>query len=127
MLSFTLLLPLLFSSCTKESTIEKTVDELLINEWVHSYEEDTVGDRQTYRPFDKIGYPLSRGRRYFVLQKNKECAYLELAPNDAHQQRTGSWELVSGAHLILRNKSGETVTNMEIFELTADRLILSSW
>jgi hypothetical protein len=124
---FVLLLALsILTSCTKEKSLAQKSDDYLLKEWVHSYEEETSTEEQIYRPFDLIGYPLSRYRNFYFFKENQVCEYLELAPNDAHQVRTGSWELVSGTDiLIIRDKSGQPIATMEIIELTEDRLVLS--
>lgn len=101
------------------------MDPLLINCWKYSYEETTSDNSKVYRPCDSMEFPPSRFRSTFIFKENNDCEYLELAPNDAHFFKNGSWEYESESRIILiKDEGNQVIQKLVVMDLTADKLVV---
>jgi hypothetical protein len=88
----------------------------LMQQWMHSREEDT-GDLRVYRPAD-YEFPPARGRRGFELKPGGELAIYGPGASDKPEATTGRWES-SGAG---RVKLGGD--EFEIVSVSPDKLVV---
>jgi hypothetical protein len=97
----------------------------LLQRWVRSTEDERAGDDvQAFRPSIARTFPPSRFRMIYEFQPNGECAWLALAPDDAHQMRRGSWSFDPVDPSVLRIVQGDTTNRFLIVELTKQVLKL---
>ncbi|WP_367392345.1 hypothetical protein [Lewinella sp. LCG006] len=114
-----------FTACdqAKDAAIFDT--ELLLNCWTHVHEE-LLEEGRYFQPCDFSDLPISRFRATYEFQEGGVCTYMVLAPNDAHYSLTGTWEYDAGnAHLKIYDTDQVIVADLEILELTKNRLIVS--
>jgi hypothetical protein len=97
--------------------------ELLHQQWVHAYEEDTPTE-VVYRP---AGHPLppARGRQGFELRPDQTVTNIGIGRTDAPEETAGSWELEEKEVPVLRITldTGESQA-MKITSVEPDRLVL---
>ena len=93
----------------------------LIQEWIHSHEEDK-GKTMVFRP-PSYDFPLSRGRQSLNLQKGGLLTEGGPGPTDRSQSSDGTWQ-VDGKTLMLQ-KPGEAERKFEIASSSPDKLVLN--
>jgi hypothetical protein len=97
--------------------------ELLHQQWVHAYEEDTPTEA-VYRP---AGYslPRARGRTGFELRPDQTVTNIGIGPTDKPEEATGSWELEEDdvPTVQIRLNTGET-QQLPILSVEKDRLVV---
>jgi hypothetical protein len=97
--------------------------ELLHQQWVHAYEEDTPTEA-VYRP---AGYelPPARGRSGFELRPDQTVTNVGIGPTDVPEETTGSWELEEDDVPTVRIhlNTGET-QKLPIISVEKDRLVV---
>ncbi len=114
-----------FSACDQAKNPAIVDPELLLNCWMHVHEE-AVPEGRYFQPCDFSNLPPSRFRASYNFQEGGVCTYAVLAPNDAHYSLTGSWEYdPENTHLKIYDADHVLVTDFEVLELTANRLIVN--
>ena len=92
----------IFKSCSKSATESTGIDlKDLYTTWVHSYEEDSNNEIDTYRPDDYLEFPASRFRMKYVFSPNSTCQWLVLADDDGHYLESGTWEAMGSSELTI--------------------------
>jgi hypothetical protein len=92
---------------------------------MRSTEEEGAGDDvQVFRPANSRTFPPSRFRMIYEFQRNGECAWLALAPDDAHQMRRGAWSFDPVDPSVIRIVRDNTTDRFLIVELTKQVLKL---
>lgn len=115
------------SACTRVSDPamdDNPLLEVLTRHWVHSYEEEiSQSDMiELYRPDGYKPFAPSWFRMQYVFKRNGTCEWMELAPNDAHTMKPGTWTFdAEHPDVIHIRQAGRTVT-YRIIELTAEKL-----
>jgi hypothetical protein len=110
-----------FEERTQMSDQETTL--LLMQRWMHSYEEDTETE-QVFRPSD-YDFPPSRGRTGFECKSNGILWQFGPGPSDRPQAKEGAWELAEGDVLFLSTHSPSAEKRcMKIVALEKDKLVL---
>ena len=105
--------------CPESAESTMSLQALLTQHWVHSYEED-VDDLQVYRPVD-YSFPLSRGRSGFEVQENGKFIYYSIGPTDRPQAILGDWELITDTRIRVALEEGESQPFvLEIIEVGED-------
>ena len=67
----------------------------LVGSWTHSMEEDSFGSTTDwYRPSQSRDFAYDWFRMRYDFFADGTCEYWWLSPNDAHEMRPGTWELV---------------------------------
>ncbi len=95
----------------------------LCQHWVHSVEEEKPGDKeQVFRPSAFKVFPPSRFRMACKFSANKDFEWLELASNDAHGFKKGTWSIDPTDKALLHLVKGGTQESYRITSLTKDRL-----
>ncbi len=96
---------------------------MLCQHWVHSVEEEKAdGKEQVFRPAAYKVFPPSRFRMALKFSSNKDLEWLELASNDAHGFKKGTWSIDPADKLLLHLVKGEAHESYRITSLTKDRL-----
>jgi hypothetical protein len=97
--------------------------DLLHQQWVHAYEEDTPTEA-VYRPAD-YQLPRARGRTGFELKPDQTVTNVGIGRTDAPEETTGSWELEEGdvSTVRIHLNTGET-QELPILSLERDRLVV---
>jgi hypothetical protein len=114
-----------FTACDQTSAATTPDPEFLLNCWTHVHEE-VVEEGRYFQPCDFANLPPSRFRAIYNFQEGGVCIYAVLAPNDAHYSLTGTWSYdAENAHLKIYDADQVLVTDFEILELTANRLIVN--
>lgn len=91
----------------------------LCQHWVHSSEEEKTGGAvQVFRPAGSREFPPSRFRMAYEFDRNGECEWLFLSPDDAHHFKTGKWVLDASDKRLLQISANETTKSYRIAELT---------
>lgn len=99
------------------------VDPSLLNQkWLHSHEEDTAGEI-VYRP-SGFKFPPSRGRTGFELRPDGTAHVLGIAPTDAPDQHTGTWNIGDERQLTVHVPSLQETQSMTVLSVSPDRLVL---
>jgi len=94
----------------------------LLGCWTDSREENT-DNTNIYRPCDFKSFPISRFRFKMDLKENGSCAYLYLAPNDAHHMKDGTWTFDENTKTLkIFNASNEVIKNFIIAKVGEDIL-----
>lgn len=115
------LLVIAFISCTTNSSSSIDIS-LLLNEWVHLYEED-ADSVQTYRPADYMEFPPSRYRQRYIFEESGNAEWLVLSPTDAHYFESGKWLYdETENHLIITDSTDTHLKRFKIISLEPDLL-----
>ena len=113
----------MISSCDKTQEDEEPINDLLLNCWIDSYEENITLDNQLYRPCDFKVFEQSRFRFSFELKENNICEYLALSIVDAHMLVDGTWELNDTKdEVTIFNMDGNFHLKLDIIEIDKDFL-----
>ena len=73
-------------------TAKAIMPDAFFNCWRASYEEDDEKTNiKNYRPCDYKEFRAAMYRQSITFDKNGQCDYLQLAPNDAHFFVKGKW------------------------------------
>jgi hypothetical protein len=98
--------------------------DLLHQEWVHAYEEDTPTDA-VYRPAHYELPPARGGRTGFELRPDQTVTNVGIGRTDVPEETTGSWELEEDDVPTVRIhlNTGET-RRLPILSLEKDRLVV---
>lgn len=121
---------LLASTCQEDANDPPPTDEikaeLLLNCWVHVYEEDPDVYRQVYQVCElSEELPPSRFRATYTFLEDGVCEYLALSPVDAHHTATGTWEFDKENHQVkVYDKNGALVITMTILEIGEERMVV---
>lgn len=117
-LSTYIYITILLISCGSDPKENMLQEELLINCWTHSIEEDPDGSTQIYRLCQSMVFPASRFRMTFDLKANGTCEYLELSPVDAHNMVNGTWTFDEvSQRLMLFAEKGDPAFMMKVERL----------
>lgn len=112
-------------SCRKSDNSEKFATQFLIKCWTHSYEEESTSGEKIYRPCDFTTFPISRFREKLTFRVGGSVEYYEIAANDAHLRKEGTWELTGdGKIIVINDQDGQMILEMEIERLEKDLLIV---
>lgn len=99
--------------------------------WIDSHEENEKGSKiLIYRPCDYYKrFTSSRFRAKFEFNKNGQCSFLVLAPDDAHYMTTGSWKFIDNQRsiLIIKDTAGKIVYQYKIVSVSNDMLKLEGY
>ncbi|MCH8330627.1 MAG: hypothetical protein IH946_04490 [Bacteroidetes bacterium] len=103
---------------------EPNADLPLLNGcWTRSYEEESSGDHEIFRPCDYREFSPSWFRKVYVFKENNECEYLVLSPVDAHYFENGRWQYFPKTKQIsIRNMDNQIVETFKITKLKKDLL-----
>jgi hypothetical protein len=103
--------------------IDRKSEGLLLQRWMHSYEEDTETE-QVFRPMG-YNFPPARGRNGFEFGSDGTLLRISPGPSDRPQAERGTWELVQGDVLVLSpGKRTGKVQRAKIVDLRKDKLVL---
>jgi hypothetical protein len=122
---------LLASTCHEDANDPppaKEIDsELLLNCWVHVYEENPDVYSQVYQVCElSEELPPSRFRATYTFLEDGICKYLALSPIDAHYTATGTWEFDKGNRQVkVYDENGDLVITMTIIEIGEERMVVS--
>lgn len=97
---------------TLVSCYSQTANKDLLGKWTHVYEEDHDG-LKVYQKGDSLNLPPARFRQIFVLEKDYQCKFGNLAPNDAHTFKEGSYK-VSEDILFINDLNGELLFKFKV-------------
>ncbi|HBS88072.1 MAG: hypothetical protein A2W91_09835 [Bacteroidetes bacterium GWF2_38_335] len=76
----------------------------LTGSWIDSFEEKEEGfGGVVLRPYNFKYFPQAWFRFSINLEKDSECSWLVLAPDDAHYFKTGTWTFDEGTNEIKVN------------------------
>lgn len=113
-----------FISCHKSENVVTNVNannistDLLKNHWVRSDEEE-IDSVRLFRPNDYKEFPVSRFRQIYNFKDSGKCAYLVLAPNDAHYFDEGTWKYdANNQTLEIIDSNNSIVNRYKIVSLT---------
>lgn len=92
----------------------------LINDWRHSYEEDT----QQFKIYRPVGYefPLGWGRSGMKIEPNGNFTLFYIAPNDAIATAKGKWQLHKNIFTVTYIDPERSELSLEIHQV--DKTIL---
>ncbi len=111
---------LLLGCNTTGSFGTEILPELLINDWVHSFEEDAGDNISIYRPADYKEFPISMYRQEYKLLDDGNCEFLVMSGDDAHYFRAGVWQYFEDSkQLYIGEIIGMPFEAYTIVELTA--------
>jgi hypothetical protein len=104
--------------------MKKNIDrDALIQQWVHSHEEDTATET-VFRPAS-FAFPRSRGRSAMALKPDGELVETGPGPTDRPQESQGAWKLEGDDTLSIYEKGkNKPKRTMKIVSLDQDRLVL---
>jgi hypothetical protein len=113
-----------FSACQEKSGQKPDVSpETLTGMWLHSFEEDSAGQK-VYRRED-YPFPPARGREGFEIRENGTFIYRVIAPADGYLTYEGQWQLVEGYILQVRFEREEISDfSLEILHAEEDKLVV---
>lgn len=120
------------SSPTRSQPTSQSVDvDTLVGAWTHSYEEQSdAPGAELYRPTGSREFEPSWFRMQYDLRADGSCAYLWLAPNDAHELRPGTWAFDPDDDrvVLLRDEEGRVLPHLSfrVIELRDDLLRIAS-
>ena len=100
----------------------EVLTEILNRRWLHSHEEDTAGE-MVFRPAT-YAFPPSRGRAGFELRPDGSAAVLGPAPNDAPQERSGTWKISDAKQLVVHVPELQQTQSMTVLSTGPDRLVV---
>ncbi len=92
-----------------KSSLDYNVDDLC-QHWVHSFEEQQKGEtREIYRPAGSRTFSPSRFRMEYIFEKNGNCKWYFLSPDDDHRFKNGKWKINAiDKNLLMITKDGKT-------------------
>jgi len=97
--------------------------EYLCQHWVHSSEEqEPTNQDQIYRPKDFKEFPASRFRMAYIFNKNGDCQWYYLSPDDTHRFKHGNWRVAPNNKSILKIIKDGVTESYTVKELTKDML-----
>lgn len=73
----------------------------IFKKWWNSYEEETLGNVEFYRP-DGYNFPPSRGRTGFEFLPNGDFFYYYPGPTDAPMVANGTWKQMGDSRIIVK-------------------------
>ncbi len=116
---FLIILSFLLISCEKDNEIQNIQVSFLKQTWLHSYEESY----NIYRPNDYKDFSPSRYRQSFTFKDNNICSYSVCAPNDAHYDENGKWNLNTDSNILeIRNSKSKVLYKFKIIDLNKNLL-----
>ena len=91
----------------------------LLQHWVHSSEEEKAGEAvQVFRPAGSREFPPSRFRMAYKFDRNGDCEWLFLSPDDAHHFKSGKWVIDARDQTLLKITANGKTKSYRIAELT---------
>jgi hypothetical protein len=91
----------------------------LCQHWVHSSEEEKTGGAvQVFRPAGSREFPPSRFRMAYKFDRNGDCEWLFLSPDDAHHFKSGKWVMDARDQTLLKITANGKTKSYRIAELT---------
>ena len=72
----------------------------IFNKWFNSYEEQSEGSTEIYRPQD-YKFPLSRGRKGFEIKPNGEFISYDIGMADGWDKSDGRWKFNPPDELVI--------------------------
>lgn len=103
--------------------IDQKSKGLLLQRWIHSYEEDTETE-QVFRSME-YNFPPARGRNGFEFRPDGTLWWIGPGPSDRPQAERGTWELVQGDVLVLTtDKLSGKIQRVKVIDLQKDKLVL---
>jgi hypothetical protein len=98
----------------------------LCQHWVHSNEEEKAGGNvQIFRPAASRKFPPSRFRMAYKFNRNGDCEWLFLSPDDAHHFKPGKWVIDASDKTRLKITADGTTKSYRITELSKNILRLT--
>jgi hypothetical protein len=104
--------------------MKKNIDrDALIQQWVHSHEEDTATET-VFRPAS-FAFPRSRGRSAMALKPDGGLVETGPDPTDRSEESRGTWTLEGNDTLSMYEKGKKKPKRtLEIISLDKDRLVV---
>lgn len=96
--------------------------DLLCQHWIHSREEQQTDQEQIYRPTGFKEFPPSRFRMEYIFNKNGDCEWYYLSPDDGHKFKSGKWKVDPNNKNIIQIIKDGVTESYQIQELTKDKL-----
>lgn len=90
--------------------------------WVHVHEEDT-DEQMVFRPVG-TALPPARGRVAFELRADGTFAETGLAPTDAPEEASGSWDLTEDTITLSEGATQGVPRRMAVVTADAERLVV---
>jgi hypothetical protein len=113
---------LVLTLCKKEVSTSSD-NQFLKGCWMHDLESSANSENRVYKRCESKKWPAARFRHYIKIQDNGKYTELSLAPNDAHFEVSGKWNL-EDKMLLLTNENKEVNISYEIVEMSNDVLVL---
>jgi hypothetical protein len=102
--------------------------DFLSRHWVNSFEEQRQYDTaQIYRPESFKEFPPSRFRMQYIFQKDGDCEWYYLSPDDNHQFKPGKWRFNPKDENILEIVKDGSTESYKIIELSKSVLRIAEF
>jgi hypothetical protein len=102
---------------------QEIAPQVLQKRWMHSHEEDTVGE-MVFRPAS-FDFPPARGRVGFELRPDQSLVEIGIGPTDRVEEDPGKWMLGNGNQLLFYTQSSSEPTRvMQVISVAEDRLVI---
>ncbi len=122
-LALFIILTISFNIYGQSNKISKTK---LTGCWTDSREENVAGSGESiYRHCDFKEFPPSRFRFKMELKKDGKCLWLDLAYNDGHKMKVGTWTFNEEKSIIeVTDSDGNMAKKFKIKKAESDMLVL---